>query len=29
MNKAPKIIVTIKASIVSEKEPKQFLYELM
>lgn len=28
INKAPNKIVTIKASIVSEKEPKQYLYEL-
>lgn len=28
MNKAPNKIVTIKASIVSEKDPKQYLYEL-
>lgn len=28
MDKAPEVIVTIKASIVSENVPKQFLYEL-
>lgn len=28
IDKAPKVIVTIKASIVSENVPKQYLYEL-
>lgn len=28
MDKAPEVIVTIKASIVSENVPKQYLYEL-